>query len=45
MTKIFAVFIPIFVCPVAGFIGSLYTTPSIPTWYASLNKLIFNPPN
>ncbi|MBN1168758.1 tryptophan-rich sensory protein [Candidatus Woesebacteria bacterium] len=29
----------------AGFIGSYFTTPSIPTWYASLNKPKFNPPN
>lgn len=29
----------------AGFIGSYFTTPSIPTWYATLNKPGFNPPN
>lgn len=29
----------------AGFIGSIFTTPAIPTWYASLNKPFFNPPN
>lgn len=29
----------------AGFIGQLFTTPSIPTWYAALNKPVFNPPN
>lgn len=29
----------------AGFIGSFATTPAIPTWYQSLNKPIFNPPN
>ncbi len=29
----------------AGFIGSVFTTPNIPTWYASLNKPILNPPN
>jgi tryptophan-rich sensory protein len=29
----------------AGFIGSYSTTPSIPTWYAGLNKPSFNPPN
>ena len=32
-------------CQLAGFIGSLFTTPSIPTWYAALNKPAFNPPN
>lgn len=29
----------------AGIIGSLATTPAIPTWYATLNKPFFNPPN
>jgi len=30
---------------VVGFIGSIFTTPSIPTWYASLQKPDFVPPN
>ena len=29
----------------AGGIGSLATTPNIPTWYAGLDKPWFNPPN
>lgn len=29
----------------AGAIGSLATTPNIPTWYAQLEKPILNPPN
>lgn len=29
----------------AGLIGSVATSPSIPTWYASLAKPSFNPPN
>ncbi len=29
----------------AGWIGSLATTPNIPTWYAGLTKPSFNPPN
>jgi tryptophan-rich sensory protein len=29
----------------ASFIGSTATAPSIPTWYAGLNKPWFNPPN
>lgn len=33
------------VCQLAGFIGSLFTTPSIPTWYAGLQKPGFTPPN
>jgi len=28
-----------------GFIGSLFTTPSIATWYAFINKPLFSPPN
>jgi tryptophan-rich sensory protein len=26
-------------------VGSLFTAPSIPTWYAALNKPAFNPPS
>jgi len=29
----------------AGWVGSLATTPNIPTWYASLAKPTFSPPN
>jgi tryptophan-rich sensory protein len=29
----------------AAFIGSSATFPAIPTWYASLNKPFFSPPN
>ncbi|OGM08312.1 TspO protein [Candidatus Woesebacteria bacterium RBG_13_36_22] len=29
----------------AGIIGSVFTFSSIPTWYASLNKPVFSPPN
>jgi translocator protein len=29
----------------AGFIGSLFTTRAIPTWYATLNRPSFAPPN
>jgi len=32
-------------CQLAGFIGYLATIPSIPTWYESLKKPFFNPPN
>jgi benzodiazapine receptor len=35
----------ILLCQAAGFVGSLFTFASIPTWYASLNKPWFNPPN
>jgi translocator protein len=29
----------------AGFVGSYFTTPNIPTWYAGLTKPSFNPPS
>ncbi len=29
----------------AGLIGTIFTTPSIPTWYASVEKASLNPPN
>ncbi|MBD3388957.1 MAG: tryptophan-rich sensory protein [Candidatus Altiarchaeales archaeon] len=32
-------------CQLAGLIGSFFTAPNIPTWYASLEKPFFNPPN
>jgi benzodiazapine receptor len=35
----------VLVCQLAGFIGSLATTPNIPTWYATLTKPSFTPPN
>ena len=38
-----AVFIAIAL--LAGWLGSMATTPNIPTWYAGLEKPSFNPPN
>jgi tryptophan-rich sensory protein len=35
----------IVVCQLAGVIGSIFTTPAIPEWYASLNKPGFTPPS
>jgi len=35
----------VIVCELAGLMGSLFTTPSIPGWYAGLTKPAFNPPN
>jgi benzodiazapine receptor len=32
-------------CEGAGLIGSVFTTPAIPTWYAALEKPAFTPPN
>ena len=35
----------VIVCQLAGFLGSLFTTPAIPTWYATLKKPFFTPPH
>ncbi len=43
MGKIFA--ISLLVCFTVAFAGSAVTTPSIDTWYATLQKSWFNPPN
>ena len=37
--------VSIVACQCAGLIGSVFTTPAIPTWYATLQKPFFNPPN
>jgi translocator protein len=33
------------ICLAVGLLGSLITSPAIPTWYAELNKPTFNPPS
>lgn len=35
----------ILLCELAGIIGVFFTTPAIPTWYATLVKPSFSPPN
>lgn len=35
----------IFICLAAGIIGSIFTFDAISTWYNTLNKPFFNPPN
>ena len=37
--------ISIVLCQLAGFLGSLFTTSAIPTWYETLDKPFFTPPN
>lgn len=37
--------IALILCYFVAFAGSTVTTPAIDTWYASLNKPFFNPPN
>ncbi|MCJ7578812.1 MAG: tryptophan-rich sensory protein [candidate division Zixibacteria bacterium] len=43
--RILQLVISLIVCQFAGFIGSVFTTPAIPTWYVSLNKPSFTPAN
>ena len=45
MKKVLGILAFIVICELAGFIGSIFTTPSIPGWYAALAKPPFNPPN
>ncbi len=35
----------ILVCQIIGNIGTIFTLPALSTWYASLNKPFFNPPD
>ncbi len=36
--------VSILVCQLAGVIGSVFTAPAVPTWYAALRKPSFTPP-
>ena len=42
---VFKLIISIVVCQCAGIIGSIFTASAIPTWYATLDKPVFTPPN
>jgi len=35
----------IFICEAVGILGSVFTTPSIGEWYATLARPAFSPPN
>lgn len=43
--KIPQLILSIGICLGVGIVGSVFTTSSIPTWYATLNKPSFSPPN
>lgn len=45
MSNTLKLILSIVICQAAGLIGTIFTMDSIPTWYASLNKPSFNPPN
>lgn len=42
---IFKLLVCVVVCLCAGLIGSVFTRGAIPTWYATLEKPSFSPPN
>ena len=44
-SDILRLIVSLIICQLAGFVGSLFTTPKIPIWYAALEKPSFNPPN
>jgi tryptophan-rich sensory protein len=43
--EIIKLIVSIGLCQSAGIIGSVFTASAIPTWYASLSKPSFGPPN
>jgi len=45
LRDIFKLIISIVACQCAGLVGSIFTMPAIPTWYATLEKPPFTPPN
>lgn len=45
MKNIYKLIASILISQAAGIIGSLFTIQSIPTWYSTLNKPSFSPPN
>lgn len=45
MSKVVKIAVSILICQLAGFIGSLFTTPAINVWYVNILKPNFNPPN
>lgn len=45
MTKPFKLVLSLVLPQLAGLIGTLFTSPSIGTWYASLERPALNPPN
>jgi len=44
-SDIYKLIVSILVCQLAGVIGSIFTRPSVPTWYAGLLKPRFTPPD
>ena len=45
LKDILKLLVSVFACQCAGLIGSIFTMNAIPTWYATLQKPSFTPPN
>lgn len=45
MQKFLKLFLAVVICQGAGIVGSIFTTPSISTWYKTLIRLELAPPN
>lgn len=45
MVNVLKLLFAIIICELVGILGAIFTTPAIPTWYASLKKPSFSPPN
>jgi benzodiazapine receptor len=45
MNKWIKLIMAVLICQSAGILGSIFTFPSIGTWYAGLEKPFFTPPN
>lgn len=43
--RAFKLVVSIGICLAAGVIGSIFTSPAIPVWYATLQKPFFTPPS
>jgi tryptophan-rich sensory protein len=43
--KLYKLILSILICQLAGLIGVFFTSPVISTWYSSIVKPTFNPPN
>ena len=43
--NIIKLIVAIIICEIIGSIGTIFTTPNISTWYATLTKPFFSPPN
>ncbi|MBW3014172.1 tryptophan-rich sensory protein [Candidatus Woesearchaeota archaeon] len=43
--KVVELLIAIIICNIAGVIGAIFTSPSVRTWYTTIQKPSFSPPN